>query len=67
MWWLQAHDPLRFPPMTEAMTFGYLAGALMSTALLSGEMSKLRARLKYQKRELSDALDTIRCWPPSMN
>ena len=60
MWWLQAHDPVRFPPMTEAVTFGYLAGALMSTALLSGEMSKLRSRLKQQKRELSDALDTIR-------
>jgi hypothetical protein len=29
MWWLQAHDPVRFPPLTEAITFGYLAGALM--------------------------------------
>jgi diguanylate cyclase (GGDEF)-like protein len=46
--------------MTEAITFGYLAGALTSTALLTGQMSKLRSRLKYQKRELSDALDTIR-------
>ena len=60
MWSMQAVDPLRFPPMTEAVTFGYLAGALMSTALLSGEMSKLRARLKNQKQELSDALATIR-------
>lgn len=60
MWWLQAHDPLRFPPMTEAITFGYLAGALMSTALLGGEMSKLRSRLQQQKHELSGALDTIR-------
>jgi diguanylate cyclase (GGDEF)-like protein len=60
MWWLQAHDPLRFPPATEALTFGYLAGALVSTALLSGEMSKLRSRTKRQKRELSDALDTIK-------
>lgn len=59
MWWMQAHDPVRFPPMTEAITFGYLAGALMSTALLSGEMSKLRARLKNQKKELADALATI--------
>jgi diguanylate cyclase (GGDEF)-like protein len=60
MWWLQAHDPVRFPPITEAITFGYLVGALVSTALLSGEMSKLRSRLGYQKRELSEALDTIR-------
>ncbi|NNG23579.1 diguanylate cyclase [Telluria aromaticivorans] len=60
MWWLQAHDPVRFPPATEALTFGYLAGALLSTALLSGEMSKLRSRLKRQKRELTEALETIR-------
>lgn len=60
MWWLQAHHPQHFPPMTEAIAFGYLAGALMSTALLSGEMSKLRSRLKRQKQELSEALDTIR-------
>jgi diguanylate cyclase (GGDEF)-like protein len=60
MWWLQAHDPVRFPPATEALTFGYLAGALVSTALLSGEMSKLRSRTKRQKQELSDALETIR-------
>ncbi|SFB91982.1 GGDEF domain-containing protein [Massilia yuzhufengensis] len=60
MYWLQAHDPLRYPPMTELLTFGYLAGALLATALLSGEMSKLRSRLKRQRRELSDALETIR-------
>jgi diguanylate cyclase (GGDEF)-like protein len=60
MYWMQATDPLRYPPMTEAITFGYLAGALLSTAVLSGEMSKLRARLKRQRVELSDALDTIR-------
>jgi diguanylate cyclase (GGDEF)-like protein len=60
MWWLQRHDPLHFPPATEALTFGYLAGALITTALLTGEMSKLRARTKRQKQELRDALDTIR-------
>jgi diguanylate cyclase (GGDEF)-like protein len=60
MWWMQRHDPVHFPPVTEALNFGYLAGALVSTALLSGEMSKLRSRTKRQKRELSDALDTIR-------
>ena len=60
MYWLQASDPLRFPPVTEALTFGYLAGALLSTAVLSGEMHKLRSRLKRQKRELTDAIETIR-------
>jgi diguanylate cyclase len=60
MYWMQASDPQRYPPMTELITFGYLAGALLSTAVLSGEMSKLRSRLKRQRRELSEALDTIR-------
>jgi diguanylate cyclase (GGDEF)-like protein len=60
MYWMQASDPQRYPPMTELITFGYLAGALLSTAVLSGEMSKLRARLKRQRRELSEALETIR-------
>jgi len=60
MYWMQASDPQRYPPMTELITFGYLTGALLSTAVLSGEMSKLRSRLKRQRRELSEALDTIR-------
>ena len=60
MWWLALHDPARFPPAQEAMSFGYLAAALLSTAVLSGEMHKLRSRLKRQRRELTEALDTIR-------
>ncbi len=60
MYWLQLSDPVRFPPVTEAITFGYLAGALLSTAVLTGEMSKLRSRLKQKRIELSEALDTIR-------
>jgi diguanylate cyclase len=59
MFWLQAHDPVRFPPMTELLTFFYLATAMLATALLTGEMSKLRARLKRQRQELSEALETI--------
>jgi diguanylate cyclase (GGDEF)-like protein len=60
MWWLALHDPARFPPAQEAISFGYLAAALLSTAVLSGEMHKLRSRLKRQRRELTEALDTIR-------
>lgn len=60
MWWLQAQDPVRFPPEVEGITFGYLAAALLSTAVLTGEMHKLRARLKRRKKELELALDTIR-------
>ncbi|MDY0976902.1 diguanylate cyclase [Massilia sp. CFBP9012] len=60
MWWLQAGDPLRHPPAVEAMNFGYLAAALLSTALLSSEMTKLRRRMKRKKQELEQALETIR-------
>jgi len=60
MWWLQAGDPLRHPPAVEAMNFGYLAAALLSTALLSSEMTKLRRRMMRKKQELEKALETIR-------
>ncbi|WP_306393892.1 sensor domain-containing diguanylate cyclase [Telluria beijingensis] len=60
MWWLQAHDPLRYPPAVEAMNFGYMAAALLSTALLSSEMTKLRRRMQHKKQELEQALETIR-------
>jgi diguanylate cyclase (GGDEF)-like protein len=48
MWWHQAHDPLHYPPAVEGVTF------------LTGEMTKLRARLTRQREELAAALDTIR-------
>jgi diguanylate cyclase (GGDEF)-like protein len=60
MWWHQAHDPVHYPPMVEAMTFVIMAGCSMSVTLLTGEASKLRARLKAQKEDLLKALDTIR-------
>jgi diguanylate cyclase (GGDEF)-like protein len=60
MWSLQASDPLRYPPVVEAHTFAYMAAALLSIAVLTGEMNKLRARLKRQKEELLAALATIR-------
>ena len=60
MWWLQAHDPVRFPPVVEALTFTCMSAALVAIAALTGEMNKLRARLKRQKEELLAALATIR-------
>ncbi len=60
MWSLQAADPARYPPIEEALTFAYLAAALVSVAVLTGEMCKLRARLKRQKEELLAAVATIR-------
>jgi diguanylate cyclase (GGDEF)-like protein len=60
MWWMQASDPVRYPPAVEMLTFAYTAVALLAIALLTGEMNKLRARLKRQKEELQAALATIR-------
>jgi diguanylate cyclase (GGDEF)-like protein len=60
MWWHAAHDPLHFPPAAEAVNFAVVAVGSLAVTLLTGEMSKLRARLKTQKDELLAALDTIR-------
>jgi diguanylate cyclase (GGDEF)-like protein len=60
MWWHQAHDPLHYPPLVEAVTFAILAGCSMAVTVLTGEANKLRARLKGQKEDLVKALDTIR-------
>jgi diguanylate cyclase (GGDEF)-like protein len=60
MWWHAVHDPLHFPPRAETINFAYVAVASLAVTLLTGEMSKLRARLKSQKDELLTALDTIR-------
>jgi diguanylate cyclase (GGDEF)-like protein len=60
MWWLQAHDPVRYPPEVEGVTFAIMAACSLAVTFLTGEMSKLRARLKAQKEELLKAVDTIR-------
>lgn len=60
MWWHAAHDPLHFAPADEAVNFAFVAVGSLAVTLLTGEMSKLRARLKHQKDELLAALDTIR-------
>ncbi len=60
MWWHAARDPLHFPPAVEAVHFTIVAIGALAVTLLTGEMSKLRARLKTQKDDLLTALDTIR-------
>jgi diguanylate cyclase (GGDEF)-like protein len=60
MWWLQAHDPQHYPPLVEGVTFAIMTGCSMAVTVLTGEASKLRARLKGQKEDLVRALDTIR-------
>lgn len=60
MWWNQARDPLHFPPHVEAATFSIMAACSLAVTFLTGEMTKLRARLKAQKEDLQAALETIR-------
>jgi diguanylate cyclase (GGDEF)-like protein len=60
MWWHQAHDPLHYPPAVEAATFAIMAACSLTVTLLTGLMTKLRAKLKAQKAELLQAVETIR-------
>ncbi len=60
MAWMVVHDPLRYPLDIEAVHFGLATASILAVALLTGEMSKLRVRLKQQKEELLAAVTTIR-------
>jgi len=60
MWWHQAHDPLHYPPAVEGVTFAIMAACSLAVTFLTGEMSKLRARLKAKTENLEAALVTIR-------
>ncbi|RJG08236.1 diguanylate cyclase [Massilia cavernae] len=53
-------DPLRYPPRVEVMHFALAAVGMISVTVLTGEMSKLRLRLKQQKEDLEQALARIR-------
>lgn len=57
---LMAGDPTAYPLQVEAVHFGLAATSMIAVALLTGEMTKLRARLKRQKEELLTAVSTIR-------
>lgn len=60
MWWSTQTNPALYPADMEATTFCYLAVSLLTVTVLTGEMTKLRARLKHQKAELLQAVETIR-------
>ncbi len=60
MAWMVRHDPLRYPLDVEAVHFLLATISLLAVAVLTGEMSKLRVRLKKQKEELLAAVATIR-------
>ncbi len=59
MLWLARSDPLRYPPYVEAQHFVLFSISLVAVALLTGELSRLRAHLRRQKLELQSALKTI--------
>ncbi len=60
MLWMVARHPERYPARIEMVHFGVTVASLLAVSLLTGEMSKLRGRLKRQKEELLSAVDTIR-------
>jgi diguanylate cyclase (GGDEF)-like protein len=60
MAWMVHHDPLRYRLPVEGVHFTLSAMSMLAVALLTGEMSKLHARLKRQKEELLTAVATIR-------
>ncbi len=60
MLWLVATYPATYPGYIEGVHFASAACALVSVTLLTGEMSKLRLRLKQQKEDLVAAMSTIR-------
>jgi len=60
MFLLAHYDPQRFPPAVEAIHFALVTCCVIAVSVLTGEMSKLRSRLKQQKEELLAAVGTIR-------
>jgi diguanylate cyclase (GGDEF)-like protein len=53
-------DPVGHPAAIEVTHFVLATAALVAVTVLTGEMSKLRSRLKRQKEELTAAVSTIR-------
>lgn len=60
MAWMVLHDPLRYPAQVEIMHFVLASSSLLAVTILTGEMSKLRAKLKQQKQDLVAAVGRIR-------
>ena len=60
MAWLVMRDPMRYPAQVEIMHFVLASSSLLAVTILTGEMSKLRSRLKQQKQDLMAAVGKIR-------
>ena len=60
MVWKSTTQPALFPPHIEALHFAFATILLTATSVLSIRMGELRMRLAARKRELQDAVATIR-------
>jgi len=60
MFWKSRSDPMRYPPVIEAIHFVFGVIVLLGVSALSVRMGALRAHLKAQKTELEQALAQIR-------
>jgi diguanylate cyclase (GGDEF)-like protein len=52
-------EPAVYPPRIEALHFFVLSAMLLAVALLAGQLSRLRERLRAQKTALAQALERI--------
>ena len=60
MFWKSRSDPVRYPPVIEAIHFVFGVIVLLGVSALSLRMGAMRAHLKAQKAELEQALEQIR-------
>jgi diguanylate cyclase (GGDEF)-like protein len=59
MLYMAHSDPIDYPPRLEAVYFAFVATILPTIALLAGQLTQMRDRLKVQKKELELALAHI--------
>ena len=60
MLWMTRSLPQQYPLIVELMHFALASCSLIAVTILTGELSRLRTRLRQQKDELTAALATIR-------
>lgn len=59
MYWRAGNDPVDYPARTELFNFALTAIVMLAISQLSGQLTRMRTRLKTQKLELERALRHI--------
>ena len=59
MGWMAWHDPAHYPPKVELAHFVLMATILPVVSMLGAQLSDMRAKLKRQKNDLTEALARI--------